>query len=166
MDDDRSARRQYYLIMLPVSMPNPKQILKQIFQLCWNRFILDVNVLVEDRVGIVKLYTYFPFTQKGCRDTTPVIHNRFINGHFELSKITFPSKASNLWGCPVKFIAPHLPPYIAINRDRVSGVNVDILDSLAEKMNFTLEIIIYSGGSGKIYPNGTSTGIFSTVRVI
>ncbi|XP_055841538.1 uncharacterized protein LOC129908799 [Episyrphus balteatus] len=137
--ESMGERHQFYLITLLTK--NPDLIMEHIFQYCLIRMITNINVLIDVK-DVIKIYTFFPFNEKKCRDSSPKIYNIFKNGEFLWSKSIFPSKFKNLWQCPLNMILWILPPnikldYTDITKPKVFGIDGDTLNIFAKAMNFS-----------------------------
>ncbi|XP_055919395.1 uncharacterized protein LOC129951325 [Eupeodes corollae] len=158
---------QFYYIVLPLedlSNNSLQRTLNQIMDFCLRSLIVHVNVFVENSNGTITIYTYYPFSEKKCRDPTPVIYNRFSNGTFDWNKPSFPLKIDNFWKCPLIAVFSDEPPFVVIDGDNVSGFDRYFLNDLAASLNFTFRIVRAPENTGKILSNGTITGAFKLLN--
>ena len=155
----------YFLIVLTNgSIPD----IQNIFHVCWKLYIHNVDVLVEEDYS-VKLITFIPFKPLRCNDESPMVINEFpINTAQWKNKEFFPRKFNNLFNCSVKIATFENAPAVMqhpVNKN-IYGVDIDIMDNIAQLKNFSinLEFISDLDGRGYVLDNGTSTG--ATKKVI
>ncbi|XP_055904875.1 uncharacterized protein LOC129940531 [Eupeodes corollae] len=167
-DHQPSAENEFYYIVLSreVSFYKLQTFLEQIMYFCLKNFIVNLNVLVEEKdEDIITAYTYFPFTQKSCRSYLPVVHNRFINGSLEFYDYqTFPLKLNNFWQCPLLVVLSEEPPFSIIDGDKILGIDGYYLRTLSGIMNFSVKAILSEGGTGKTSPHGIVNGAFKMME--
>lgn len=164
----------YYTIVVTEFTETNSSIIQNILEDCWERHIINVNILVpqKDTRSQVRLYTYFPFTPFNCEKVRPVIWNYFDEGRLVyLNKQLFPHKIKNLYQCPLTVVTVEIPPYIFIggvhtnNTLTVQGIDANLINLLAEEMNFKLIVLLPDDmpTRGIIHKNGTVTGAFGMV---
>ncbi|XP_055841537.1 uncharacterized protein LOC129908798 [Episyrphus balteatus] len=129
--DDESIQHQYFLITLLAK--NQDSIIDEMFKYSLDRMLTNLNVLI-DVGGIIKVYTYFPFNEKKCRDSSLKIHNIFKNGNFLWRKLIFPSKLKNLWQCPLNIV--FLDSSVATQN--LVAIDRDISNIFSRVMNFSI----------------------------
>lgn len=164
----------YYTIVVTVFNETNDEIIKNILQDCWERRIINVNVLVPQNGQTTEatLYTYFPFTSSYCEKVTPVIWNQFESGHFVHQKREFfPRKTNNLYQCSLIVVAVEIPPHIFLRGFHsnktivVEGIDANLVYVLSEKMNFTPIFVAPDDipRRGIIHTNGTASGALGMV---
>ncbi|XP_055915355.1 uncharacterized protein LOC129948390 [Eupeodes corollae] len=169
-DHDISAENQLYYIILPTEVSGlavDQTFLEQVMYFCSKNFIVNLNVLVEnEREDIITAYTYYPFTQKSCRDYSPIVQNRLIDGKIQFNDHqTFPSKFNNFWQCPLVVAISEEPPFIVVEDGEISGIDGWYLNTLAGVMNFSINAILSEDTAGKTSPtNGTVNGVFKMMN--
>ncbi|XP_055905567.1 uncharacterized protein LOC129941047 [Eupeodes corollae] len=160
---DSSPKDYFYLlIILPKDIPDIWLVLKAMFDVFWNISVINVNALTESRNGTITLYTYFPFKEQRCKDSSPEVINRYINGTFEFKTPNFPEKVSNFWNCPINVVTYPCPPYTFIEEDQIKGYDGLVLEQLANLLNFSVKVILIEPGD--IFENKTFTGAFQMLN--
>ncbi|XP_055919445.1 uncharacterized protein LOC129951360 [Eupeodes corollae] len=152
---DSTGAYQKYFVVLSNVQHNKLTIVREILQMCLEKLIAAINVIVEDQQPIINVYTYFPFTPTSCRNSRPVIYNRFVNGQLEWKKSTFPRKTRNLWKCTLKAIIWDTHPFINIGKKDIEGIEVALINAFADTMNFTIKWVISPNKRGDISGNGS-----------
>lgn len=136
----------FYLIVLTESMPDQFEVISKILHDCWSLYIVNVNVLcISKDDSDVAMYTYFPFDKMGCEQVNPVVVNGFVNNVFIRPVDLYPNKFRNMHNCKVIVAAMDFPPYTIVTKDDddnyvLSGIEGNILQLIAQRMNFSLEI--------------------------
>ncbi|XP_055851519.1 uncharacterized protein LOC129915852 [Episyrphus balteatus] len=134
-------------------------------EICFREHIINVNILVDDVNSSTTIYSYYPFNQERCKDTTPIVYDRYKNGVFERNTSSFPKKLSNLWMCPLEMVVWEIPGFLSIdNQNEISGIEVRYLETLADIMNFTLKAVFSPKARGTVFENGTITGAFKLIN--
>ncbi|CAO1381635.1 unnamed protein product [Diamesa serratosioi] len=155
----------FYLVVLMTGLSSEIQ---QMFQLFWNKFIYNVNILVEDG-NKINLITFIPFNSRKCGDTSPKVINSFVLGQW-LTREFFPNKIKNLQHCTIKIQTFEYGP--AVLRTLLSngtynifGSDIDLIYSIAESLNFRIDLRFMdeAGSFGLLFTNGTSTGAMNKV---
>ncbi|XP_055842730.1 uncharacterized protein LOC129909681 [Episyrphus balteatus] len=151
---------EFYLVVYqPLTFDNLSQDLEGIFTYCWSYHIVNVSIMLMDSMGILRIFTYFPFNKKKCFSTSIV----------EIDGLTFkeifPSKSRNLHQCELIGAIWWNPPYVSwkkgsTNIDRFIGLEGQMLIEVARNMNFTIKVDTPKNDErrGLIFPNGTVTG--------
>lgn len=80
------------------------------------------------------------------------------------TKNFFPEKFKDLHQCPIKCGTFKLDPAIIVKHGtngsvHLSGFDVDIFSELMQSVNAAVKFTVYPIDTGKIYPNGTATGL-------
>ena len=139
--------RGFYSIISTKEITN--ETLK-IFELLLSKQIYNAVILYEFK-GHIKAFGFNSFNSTSC-DNIEV---------YEMTNLAnlFPEKLNNLRGCPIKVYAPFQPPFVFIENSEPSGRDVDLINSLAKALNFTLnlKILTQQGAWGLIFDNGTAT---------
>lgn len=156
----------YYLIVLR----NPENH-QEIFELFWNKFIYNVNIIAEDSgFGSIKLATFLPFQDERCNCTTPVKINDFNASNKSWNDENFyPKKFKDLQNCTIKVGTYIKSPYvIAVNNsEKLIGPDAEYFAELARSINFNIDFKMYPFGAGSVMLNesgvASSTGLFNKV---
>lgn len=154
----------YLIVLIRGIIPE----LQQIFQLFWDKFILNVNILLEDG-NTINLITFIPFNSRWCSDTTPKVINNFVMGKW-LSQGYFPNKIKNLQNCVIKIQTFEYGPAVlrtllSDGTHSVFGSDIDLVYSIANSLNFWVDLRFMEqpGSFGLLFTNGTSTGAMQKV---
>lgn len=140
----------YYAIIL---LDGKIDEIDQIFNLLWKKQIYNI---IMSYIEHSKLKTLIlkPFNLN-CHNPVPIVIKENVVKLFDLS-------LRNLQGCPLKVSTPLAAPYIMINSDNLPiGREIALMKTLSEALNFTLDLKVsnHSLLYGKVYENGTSTGV-------
>lgn len=160
---DYSGHYMIYYLESIIDMSCLEIIFKKLFDL----FIYNVNILtrtVNDSTEI-QLETFYPFTEEGCKETKPVVINKFKNEVWENLNF-FPKKMKSFLKCPLKVASFIYAPAIIMEGDKknftLHGSDIELLKGIANELNFTIQ---YSfdpepGAWGDLKENGSSSGAF------
>lgn len=139
---------EYYIIFLQIRdawmPPHRDKILKY----CLDNYWIHCNLMLQNSKGQVLVYTYFPFREEGCYGTDPVLINEF-NGERFVNEIMFPNKMKNFYGCPLRLSVWNVPPFLTIPMnasEKLDGLEMVILKTLSNDMNFTIDVDSYDHG--------------------
>lgn len=139
--------------------------LDKLFALLWKKYIYNINIITQTS-GRIEMFTFMPFKRLGkCGDITNVKVNEFdVKSMNWQTKNFFTKKFVNLHQCPIKCGAFKLEPAIIVNHGangskHLSGFDVDIFSELLHSVNAVVEFTVYPIDTGKIYPNGSGTGL-------
>ncbi|XP_058063400.1 uncharacterized protein LOC131213386 [Anopheles bellator] len=173
--------RGYFLLLLPAPAHTEPDI-RRTMQELWNLRIH--NVLIGLSAGSrIDLYTYRPYGADGCCECIrPRVVDRCVNGRLQQQwqqQQQGPRKGStqplyvrfgrNFYGCPLRIssfvrvpfmqFTDHSPSVVG-GRPQLSGIEGNLLELLAVKLNFTPIIVQPPDGQvwGRIYANGTADG--------
>jgi hypothetical protein len=151
----------FYLIVL-VNGKIPE--IQQIIDSMWKKQIFNVNVIFEDKTGIIQVQTFMPFNVNKCNDTIPITINTYANGRFENDlKDVFPRKLKNLHNCPIRVSTSNgSQPHVFVENFtngslKLSGENIEIIKTLSNLLNFKLDFS-FIGVEGYLFENGTAEG--------
>lgn len=141
---------EYYFIFLRTSHNRSRsKEMERIFRYCFDNFWLHCNIMIQNSMGDVLIYTYFPFKNNQCFETKPELINKFVDKRF-INDAMFPDKLLNLNECPLKLTTWFIPPFV-MNRTnsffpqtKVGGFEVIIMLAMSLRMNFTLDINLIS----------------------
>lgn len=160
-----SSEGFYLVVLLKGSIPE----MQQMFQIFWNKFIYNVNILVEDGGNKINIITFIPFNSRLCGDTSPKVINNFVLGKW-LSRVYFPNKINNLKHCAVKIQTFEYGPAVlrtllSNGTYNVFGSDIDLIYAIASALNFQIDLRFMDepGSFGLIFTNGTSTGAMQKV---
>lgn len=139
------------------------------FQRMWIKKILNVLVVVVDE-GSVEAYSYFPYRQESCNNVDPVLLANISLSEKFLDYDFFPNRLLNMYGCKVKAGTYSLKPFTIIetdsrNESNYKGTEVDIIRTVAELHNFSVEFYLPENGAkwGFIRPSN-STGLMQLIQ--
>lgn len=138
--------------------------LDKLFELLWKKYIYNINIITQTS-GRIEMFTFMPFKRLGkCGDITNVKVNEFHEKSMNWEKKNFfTKKFENLHRCSIKCGAFKLEPAIIIHEvngsEHLSGFDVDIFSELLHSVNAVVEFTVYPIDTGKIYPNGSGTGL-------
>lgn len=161
LNDSFSFGGIYVIVMLKGRIKETQSI----YKLCQESQIYNVDIVYENHKNEIVIETFEPFTSTSCSDTKPLIINKFKNGEFKKEVATFfPNKIKRLFGCPISVAtAINAEPYVLVEKLEngsydVSGRDIKLLKTIAEKLNFT---IFYSHieDEGYLFTNGSAGGI-------
>lgn len=165
----------YYLVVITDYYKSQLSGVKSILSDFWNIFIVNVNILTKSEDGrSAQLYTYFPYTESFCSKVKPILWNRFENGGFLIESEWFPNKMENLFNCSLKVVSFNIPPMMMIElrpdgNHVYKGVDGELLFTLAERMNFRINLTFMADDSlkwGALFENGTSRGAMKMVSFV
>lgn len=159
--------RRFFTIVLIRPLTNSD--LKSIFELFWNIFVKNVNIIMMNEIGTADLFTFIPFSENKCGDTTPLIINTFDKDLVRWKRDEFhPVKTSNLHNCPILITGgvsasePALMTrYDSKGNIEVYGSEKDIFLELSRILNFEPKFEIFGSFPGLVFENGTSSGKLS-----
>ena len=164
MDPNYFDYQGFYLIVITQQDDNLYETMVRICNDLWSRYIVNANILWAsvDVSNDILMYTYYPFMRSRCSVANPVQLNHFHDGKWVTNVNYFPNKMTNLFGCPLLAASFSNPPFMIIRRlersVQVDGIDGILMQVLARKMNFNVQLFIASDGWGEIYDNGTTTG--------
>lgn len=142
------------------------QQIKPIFEVLWERLIINVNVLmIAQKSTKAFLFSFLPFNGKSCGDVTPIKINEFdgVTAKWQ-TEVFFPNKLKNLQQCVINVGTYESPPAVIIpakpgKNIELIGFESQIVQEISKKLNFSINIII-DPALPKFYANGTCTGLF------
>ncbi|XP_037813401.1 uncharacterized protein LOC119604695 [Lucilia sericata] len=114
----------YYFIVLQ-TVPQVNHYydeLYEIFEINWLNGITHADILIHAVQNVILLFHSLPFTSFHCKGITPIVHNKFIDGHW-LHK---------------NFVTPKPKIYTVVLW--YQGLEGQLLEYLSRKMNFTITI--------------------------
>ncbi|XP_068081811.1 ionotropic receptor 21a-like [Anabrus simplex] len=170
-----NSQAHFLLILLtqPRSTEHQQQMVEAVLSTCWAHRMYNAIILLSSphQTGFENaqdIYTTFPYFQEGCSGRKTILLDRCVKGRFinntKLFQLKFPS---DLYGCPVRFSTVDIPPYVIISNAKYTGIEMSLLNMIAEKMNFTPVPTTHrrphDADWGTKHPNGTWTGLISDV---
>lgn len=151
-------RRPFLFVFIKASILKK---LNEIFKVLWRKFVVNANGIVATG-DIAQMFTFTPFRQAKCSDSSALVINKFSNGKWDNRKF-YPKKFSNLFGCPLKFgAALNFPAVMQHNDGVIYGLEVNLLNMFADKKNFSVDLEL-TADRGRIYANGSATGLMKTL---
>jgi hypothetical protein len=134
----------------------------EIFTKLWKIWIYNVNVLVMDS-RTISMFTYYPFYGTSCSNTKAFKINELdVESQKWKTENFFPKKFKNLHGCKIRTGSyQNAPKFMAEknNSRKFYGAEVDLVELVAERLNFEAEINEKEADRGTVYKNKTSTGL-------
>ncbi|XP_064539695.1 uncharacterized protein Ir7d [Drosophila montana] len=138
------------------------------------RYNVDVLLLLAELTtgGNVTSYSYAPYAAapQRCDSTEPLawpLHQAQARRR-RLEQLYPGDKLANLHGCPLRVIVWQIQPYMQLHPDgRISGLDAEILQLLAVRLNFSLALVANEPPEligGASYMNGSMTGAFRMLR--
>lgn len=160
----------FYIIFFEAAEAKDVQ---EMFKKLWELYISNVN-LIRLSNNSYKVETFVPFSPNGCNVTDPIQVATFKNGTF-LTRPSdfFPEKFKNFYNCSFNVttfetIGPAvLRTNFANGTYKLHGRDVDILNTISEKLNFH-PIIYYNstyGGWGLMNADGSGYGGFYNTKL-
>lgn len=160
IDREIYALNGIYLIVL---INGEIREVQEIFQLLWKLQIFNVIVMFENEHGEILVKTFMPFNDQNCKDTTPILINKFFDGKFVNGTEKFlPRKFANLHYCPVRVSISDLRPFTIAKKSQdgkliLSGRDIFFTTALSKSLNFRVDFV-FNEETGYFYENGTSAG--------
>lgn len=141
-----------YLVVI-TKLFNAKEtnrFLKRLFGSAWSFGIVEMNALIFTSNASWSLVTYHPFDNEDCFTLTYKTIATFTPSNYTLlASIPFeklyPGKLKNLRKCPLTVaVIPSAPYVIEVNEKnrRFDGIDVRIIETLANSINLTTTFII------------------------
>ena len=137
-----------------------------------SRLIRSYSILDDVFDLTIALYignnTYWLYEKDAKAGRNIKLSNIWRNGNIFLAKSIFPeARLQNLRGKKIRATSFEYPPFIYKEDQKYQGYEVQILEDLAQAVNFTYEIHNPSDGLlwGSILPNGTPTGLIRDMKV-
>lgn len=160
----------YLLAVITQPVANASQILCDIFDVFWERAILNAIAIVSPKTGSIILSGYLPY-EDDCVSMKRIdfgqwTHRDEVKFDREFREI-FPIKANDMKQCPLHVAAFNLPPYVIKDKNgNYGGIEIELLKLLARDLNFSIRF--YAGKPnemvrGAVLSNGTITGIMGLV---
>ncbi|KAL7745065.1 hypothetical protein ACLKA6_008130 [Drosophila palustris] len=172
--DGSFKRNGYYCIVYTGQERDRLDTIKLIFRRLFAIYVINVNVFVENRqTGQVQVYSYYPYRSQRCQSSQPVHYATFYGGlgtapqiHVDNHTLFFDHKLDDMHGCPLVIVTMQHRPFVIIENDdnapngrRMHGIEGMLFYLLAERMNFSIQIIEQTDHDrGIVLPNGTITG--------
>lgn len=113
-----------------------EEFARRVFQNLWTLQIVNV-VLIGSRYNRTHLWSYVPYSTESCA----MVNLISLNSTEEL----YPDKTTTFHRCPFKVGSFETRPYTILDRSnkdklKISGFEGDLLDTIKEKLNFTVQI--------------------------
>ena len=151
----------YLIVLVNGKIPE----IEEIFKRMWKIQIYKV-VLIYEEDDEVLVYTFFPFNDIKCDDTTPVLINKIINGRIlNETEFFFPKKMKNLFSCPIRASVsnsaiPLIIPVLHANESSsIQGPEIKLIETLADALNFKIITTFFSDES-YTFDNGSTLRSF------
>ncbi|XP_030568958.1 uncharacterized protein LOC115768511 [Drosophila novamexicana] len=139
-----------------------RQIFGYLLRQRYNVDVLLLRVKLAPGGSTVASYSYAPYASaRRCDSTEPLA---WPLGQARLEQLYPSNKLANLHGCPLRVIVWQILPYMELHGNgRISGLDADILQLLAARLNFSLALLANEPPQligGASYMNGSMTGAF------
>lgn len=107
----------FYLVVMAQRYENQYEDMRKILRHMWQRFVINVNILISTANAELQLFTFYPFTSAACGSANPTLTNRFINSSFIPYSADYydTDRLKNLHGCPLKVATFNIPPLLFID---------------------------------------------------
>ncbi|KFB41835.1 AGAP013154-PA-like protein [Anopheles sinensis] len=170
---DKNVEFRGYFLLLVYSSSYDASVAKvqYILERLWDFRVHNVLLALEsssnvrdDEANGIDLVSYTPYGPGCCGCARPYIVDRCIDGRLSNGTAAlFDRFERNLYGCQLRIAAFERPPFMKFSNDtppKLSGIEGDLIELLAQKLNFTVAIVEPPDGHvwGRIYPNGTTNG--------
>jgi hypothetical protein len=144
--------------------------IEDIFNIFWKFRIFNVNVISQSENGRIYVWTFMPFVQPHCNNTSSVLINEFRDGKFlNGTNQFFPRKMKNFHNCSLNVgVTIDSEPYLIVKQQvnktfQFSGQDIELIRELSRKFNFHANIT-YIVETGVFFENGTVIGSFQMLR--
>lgn len=177
-----NSRAKFAIVLLTEEMIDARQAAKDVLQELWQWQITNAVVLLPASTthineSTVLIYTWFPYQSPSglCGELRDVVHiNSWIfnkeGGRFLKNSLLYPQKVPHdLKGCPIRASTFEFYPFVICdkhsgirgNTSIIDGLEIRLIQSIAEHMNMTLLLRIPPGDErgGIQLKNGTWTGL-------
>lgn len=140
--------------------PTTMNDIRRVFRDFWGtgKHVNVIGLVALDDGATVKAYTYQPFTSYGCGKLgRPLLLDRWQNGAFRsgVDLFSYKPKTGNMRGCPLVCVGNEHPPDTVLWHDQyrwtTSGVGGEVLQIVAQHMNFTPVITSPKGDQREMY---------------
>lgn len=143
---------------------------ENIFGVFLKHHVLNVNLLLMNSNGAIKITTFIPFTENECGSVRSKVINTYdFDKSTWANREIFPKKVDNLQKCPLRISSFDSPPAVIVRtsngNETYSGHDFELIQGLAEMINFTLSVQILKENYawGFIMENGSSGGVMKKV---
>lgn len=125
-------------------------------------------VMIIEKNETVNFYTWFPYEKFNCSKVVRIRYlDTFENAAFKFNRNLFPEKINgNLNGCELVAGSDQCIPYVFAPEESGftdKGIEVQLLNTIAEKMNFRLNIIQVNDVMATSV-NGSPAGVFELLN--
>ncbi|XP_049548278.1 uncharacterized protein LOC125959493 [Anopheles darlingi] len=139
----------YYVIVL-IAEETALATVNSLFNDLWAREIVNVVVAIRQAyttaINTIQLWTYLPFSPGLCRVPKPVLLLNWPNDTALYAIDFFPRKNLRFHGCPLRVGTFETRPFTmllpATMTNRLGGFEGDLLECLAQKLEFTVDLRI------------------------
>jgi hypothetical protein len=166
-----NSRGRFLVVVSHCVSQDVKKELKILFECLWSFKVFNVIILYPSTARTVEIYTWFPLylLSTRCGLLLDIVHldtwvREQDNGFFLRNVTLYAEKIPrDLHGCVIRVSAIKFHPYVICDENDAvdGGVDVEVLRTVAEKLNASLAFRIPPGEErkGQHLPNGTWTGL-------
>lgn len=168
----KKTHANFLVIISKLPTVNVSCVLQEIVDDFYAKNIINVNIIykpAEERK--IFFYTYYPYMDGNCSRANLVLQNVLENGVFAVDEPLFPNKLADLHGCSLRIAATETDDgeieYIRNNKGLIvglSGFAGRLMEAVAAKLNYTLQIIDVAPETTQIYPNGSAGGAIKLLQ--
>ncbi|KFB42370.1 AGAP013416-PA-like protein [Anopheles sinensis] len=143
---------------------------EEVVQKLWSLWIINVVVIVQERIEETVAYTYDPYKEDKCDTAEPIAIGRYIDGTWSTSVSDwFPDRTMNFHGCPLKVGVVEVKPYSMFRQEGnltvYYGLEVYVAETIAKRLNFSIQYEMPKDNIkwGMLQP-GNSTGLVGMIQ--
>lgn len=169
MDLDLFDYEGFYLIVVTTNIENYILESKKILEDCWLKYIVNANVMIKSpKMEKVFMLTYFPWNRYYCEKIHPVHLENYDSSVWNNGLDFFPDKTANFHKCPIKVATFETKPFMSVKRLKdgkilLGGLEGNMLNLLADILNFSLDVVLVPEQWGVVFSNGTGNGAVGLV---
>ncbi|XP_050072191.1 uncharacterized protein LOC126560072 [Anopheles maculipalpis] len=123
-----------------------------VFQTVWSKRILNVAFIVRSLDKAYRAYRYEPYQDQNCGSVQLKLLDKYKHNRWQRMKHWFKRTLPNFHGCPLKAVTFNTSPFVMITTDangrtKHVGLEVSIFESIAARLNFTIEYVAPPGNT-------------------
>ncbi|CAH0553602.1 unnamed protein product [Brassicogethes aeneus] len=159
-----NSRGKFVIVLLKRNV----KLIKNIFKVLWKYNIYKSIVLQKITNETANVYAWYPYSKTNCGNNFNEIQiiNKCEKDGLKKSVDVFDQSMFDLFACTFKVRTIFWQPFIINSTDGPKGIEVSLLNTLADKLNMKLSYSLSSTplNWGAILENGTVTGIFQHMQ--